>query len=373
MPSQVTIARGQQSSCADPVLDLWTTVGGLKVDLDSLEFTISELVTDPDNPTQVYPGVGRATVDVTQSCADGGGRISLGHWVADWTVPDNELVGNHVITWFFKLTAASPEQTFTELFEVVPVVGSNIDGLYATVQDLYDEGVPSTKFTVAHLLGRIEIASRMIDRFTGRWFYPRDLTIRLDGRDLDTIALAIPIIDITAVEIAYDDSETTLPFDLDSLRIYNRHITQGLTDPDDRNDPRISIYYPDSDQIRVSPEFGRFPRGRQNVIVSGTFGYTDPDGSATGCTPALIKYATTRLTIRNSPKLAKAINNVTAGTIWKQQTRQQRVEYGEPSKMAIQGAFTGDPEIDQIIVSYKRPIKLGAPQGRYRRRGQVWR
>lgn len=360
------LARGQQSSCADPVLDLYTTASGVQIDVASLEFVIFELVTDAEDPTQVYPALGRASVDVDNPCDDGGGRISIGHYVADWTVPDDALIGSYALTWYFKRTDGSPEQTYTEIFEVVAVVGGHRHDLYTTVQALRDEGVPTSKASDDLCLARIEVASRLIDRWTKRFFYPRSMELAIDGRDLDTVRTGHPIISVESIGLRYDDSEEPNQIDLSSIRIYNRHL-DGLTDPDDRNDPRIQMYYPDASLARISPEFAYFPRGRQNVVVRGVFGYTDPNGTAAGQTPILIQEATKRMAIRSLPKMAKTVNNATAGTIWKQQTRQQRVEYGEPSKMAIQGAFTGDPEIDQIIASYRRPPTLGAPQGRYRR------
>ena len=366
MSSKITIARGQSSSCLDPILDLFTTTGGVRVNVAVLEFVIFELVTDPMNPTQVYPGVGRAPVDVGNSCDDGGNQISTGHFVADWTVLDAALTGDYVIQWFFKLNIGSPEQTHSELFEVVPVVGLGIDDLYTTVQALRDEGVPATKYDDDYLLGRIEIASRTIDLFTRRFFHPKHKVIRVDGRGVHTLRLGDPIIKIDRVEIVSElDEESVSAISLNSLRIYNRHLVGDLTESDDRNDPRISLFVSDANRIRIAFDSSRFPRGRQNILVEGDFGYTDPDGTATGRTPLLISEATKLLALKNLPKKVKSIKSPVAGTIWKQQTREQRVESGEPSRMAIQGAFTGDPAIDQIIAAYRRPPRLGSPNGHF--------
>lgn len=72
------------------------------------------------NPVQVYPAVAgaRAPVDVSALCP-AGDKLSTGHFVARWTPPINEAIGSHEIRWFFRLTPASPEQTFREEFEVL--------------------------------------------------------------------------------------------------------------------------------------------------------------------------------------------------------------------------------------------------------------
>ena len=73
-------------------------------------------------------------------------------------------------------------------------------------------------------------------------------------------------------------------------------LAAGLGDPDDRKNPRLEFFH-ESDLLGVQPtpaaSLGLGPlvwlRGAQNVVIDGLFGYTDPDGSAVGRTPELIR------------------------------------------------------------------------------------
>lgn len=355
----VAIAPGQSSSCTNPVLDIFTQVSGSLVNVDSLEYIIFENVSTPGSPVQVFPPSGRATVDITQDCPTGQ-RIGTGHYVALWDVPVAELIGSHFIQWFMRLTPTSPEVEFQEEFEVLPT-GALVPGEeYCTLADVRAEGAPAS-ITDARINRMIGVASRYIDRYTGRFFSPKALTFKLDGRGHPALFLHHPIIDITSVTIELTPGTLNpLAVDLTDLAIYNRHIREGLTDPDDRNNPKIEFFRTNEDIVRAAPgsTFLLFPRGRQNVTVDGTFGYTDFDGTALGKTPDLICEACLRATLR---LLGAKINDVTsgAGTIWKEVTRDQRVEYANPDRVAIQGAFFGDPEIDQILASYRRPLHIG--------------
>ena len=101
------LARGQPSDCQNPVLDLFTQVNGILVDVAVLGFQVFD-VSDPQkqlNPVQVFPAtVGvRATVNAATLCP-AGDKLSTGHFVARWTPPIDEAIGSHEIRWFFRLT-----------------------------------------------------------------------------------------------------------------------------------------------------------------------------------------------------------------------------------------------------------------------------
>jgi hypothetical protein len=61
--------------------------------------------------------------------------------------------------------------------------------------------------------------------------------------------------------------------DLDDVEVYNRHLSQGLVDPDDRESPKIVVNVSDIAKIGF---IDYWPRGNQNIQVQGVFGYTDP-------------------------------------------------------------------------------------------------
>jgi hypothetical protein len=231
-----------------------------------------------------------------------------------------------------------------------------------TVQDIRDEGVTTKLADDAKVESLILLAAEYIENFTGRWFEPRSRTFKLDGRGHAALFLHHPIISIASVTIELTPGTVNpLPVDLDDLSVYNRHVREGLTDPDDRNNPKIEFFRSNEDLRRATPGsvFLVFPEGRQNVTVEGVFGFTDYDAlDPQGKTPPLIAEVAKRLVIRLLPlKVRQSLQG--SGAIWKMVTRDQRVEFGEPTRLAIQGAFTGDPEIDQILARYRRPPHIG--------------
>lgn len=350
----------QTSDCSNPELDIFITVSGTKVDVSSLEYIVFEDVTTPGVPIQVFPSSGRATADVTQDCPTGD-RLGVGHYVAKFTVPTAEPIGSHLLKWFFKLTPTSPEVTFVEEFEIILVGAPAPTDTYCSVQDLRDEGVTVAVANDVRLQKLVKLASRYIENYTGRWFTPRTLTFKLDGRGTSVLFFHHPIISINTVTIELTPGTVNpLALDLNDLSIYNRHVREGLLDPDDRNNPKLEFFRSNEDIIRAAPgsTFLVFPIGRQNVEIDGVFGYTDFDSTPKGKTPELIREACARIAIRLLPlKVKQGLGG--AGSIWKMVTRDQRVEFGEPSRIAIQGAFTGDPEIDQLLAKFRRPPHIG--------------
>lgn len=368
------IARGQSSGCSNPLLDVFFQVNGVTTDVGLLEYIIYEKVTDPGVPTQVYPAAegDRATVDLGLCGIGAGGKITTGRYVADFTPAIDAPLGTWSIRWFFKLSVASPEQTFSEEFEVIPEVSAYSDNGYCTVKSLRDEGVP-VSFTDSYLMAKIARWSRWIDKITGRFFEARELTISLDGSGGRAQLLEIPIISVT--EVVMDSSPfspSDLPIDADLFRVYNRHLTQGLTNPDDRDNPKIEFFHTSDDILasHASYSFTRliWPRGQHNITLTGIFGYTDPDGSPTGGTPYDICELCKLLVLRDiHPKYSsadKSADAMSSGRIKRMKTRDQEIEYHNSMSLgagnAFAGAFTGDPAIDSLIAMYMRPPHLGA-------------
>lgn len=349
------LARGQASDCSNPELDLYTLVNGVRTDMYSVEFVIQENVTNPGTPVQVFPPAGRQALNVTDLCPTGE-KLGTGHYVAPWTPELTEPLGEHIVQWYFKLTASSPEQTFCESFEILPEATGSTGIGYCTVQDIRDEGVPST-ISDERIQEMIVVASHFVDAYTVRFFSPRSLSFRLDGRGNRSMLLEHPIIDVTNVEI--DDSVV----DLADVVVYNRHMTQQLFYPDDRDDPRIELVQPVTDlQLRQHTASG-FPIGQQNVLIEGVFGYTDPDGSTYGQTPVLICEATKLLVMRELPLkyTSGGMDDTAIGyKIIEMKTRYQSVKFSDPNKLGVYGPgpFTGDRRIDNILLRFRAPPRL---------------
>lgn len=370
------LARGQASDCANPELDVFFKVNGILTDVFSLEYVIEEDVTTPGTPIQVFPASGRATSDVSALCPTGD-KISTGNYVALYTPVLSEPIGTHKLRWFFKLTASSPEQTFSEEFEVLPEASASSGDGYCTVGELRGLGVPSTGVgakTDAQLQFLIQRASRLIDLYTGRYFSPRTLTIRLNGTGRHGLLLGDPIISISSIKLIGDDLLPTVSeIELDDVRIYNRHLSQNLINPDDRENPLIEFLVFDERHETFGLQSAhnlfhphRWPEGTQNVEVSGIFGYTEFDGSATGRTPDLISMVTCLMVIRDLPSpFLNPDKREDARNRWRVKrlkTRDQEIEYISAEKLGSRavGFFTGDPEIDKIIAAFVRPPNFGA-------------
>lgn len=367
-----SISRGESSSAQHPLLDVFLshTSTGIPIVPSSLEFVVYELVTVPSVETQVYPVSGRQAVDLV---ADG---IADGRYAAAWTPGGAEPLGAHRIRWFIKTAPASAEVTFAEDFtviagpEVTAGAGPVVDG-YVTIAELRAEGITTAMASDARLGAVIARVSRQIEFWTGRFFAPRAKTVKLDGTGNRKLLLGDPIISVSRVRILHaidevDDEEDFTDIGITSMRVYNRHLTQNLTDPDDRDSPKLEFIsaYIEGDWN------GHFPRGVQNIEVTGLFGYTDFDGTATGKTPDLIKHAAVLMALREVPLASDTDGRDDIrlrGRLTKMKTRDQEVGYSTRASdtagafsAAGAGRMTGDAEIDTILERYARPLALGS-------------
>lgn len=231
--------------------------------------------------------------------------------------------------------------------------------MYATVADLRAEGVTEAAASDARIESLIALAGSYIERMTGRFFEPRAQTLRLDGTGGRVLPLGQPIVSVEAVFVDSSPfSPGGAPVDPTSYRVYNRHVTEGLLLPDDRDNPRIELLGCDE----PFPGVGRlgWPRGQQNVEVRGVFGYTEPDGSPTGRTPELIRHVVKLLVLRELPKMADLDRREEATKRWRITSERTRDQAYTIEASRLYGAFTGDPDIDTILVAFSRPPDLGA-------------
>jgi hypothetical protein len=239
---------------------------------------------------------------------------------------------------------------------------------YATVQQMRDEGVTVAQASDPQLLAKVQRASRLIERWTGRWFYPRAGVFLMDGKTTGILQIGPPIISISEIRLLGQGSvfitSSNEIVDLTQVRVFNRHLTEEMFDPDDRNDPRIQWLRFDPYLSRGrSPEIfsaGLFPLGVQNIQVTGMFGYTDPDGSPTGKTPDLINFACMLMVVRDLPMLADVDardESRNRARVISLTTRGQSIAWS-PNKTT--NGWTGDREIDDLIASFRRPPTLGA-------------
>jgi len=390
MPS---LGRGQTSDCTNPVLDIHTAVGNPAVatDVAVLEFRIFDISTPTKRatPVQVFPVLAGTyqALDPTLDCP-AGVRLSVGRYAAVYTVDAAEPLGDHLIEWRFRQSVVHPLETFCEEFYVTPSLVINPDdNVYCSVAEIRAEGYSELMldgFTAQQFDDRIttliRIASRYVEKVTGRWFYAlqfdEDNRFVLDGKGgwittpfnvrsgARTLHLEIPIIRLDKMFIrsdgTFNPSLTEINLSGQLVQVYNRHIS-GNVHPDDRENPRIAFTQVRAVETVASglyPAPHVFPEGRLNVHLEGVFGYTDPDGSAFGRTPDLIRQVTCRLVARDirldSDECEKfASNNKFRILKDKEGTTDIRLQ-----ELWLKGAFTGDPRIDNVLMSYKRPPRI---------------
>lgn len=365
------LARLQSSSCANPVLDVYTQVNGILTDVAVLSFQIWDKSTG--TAVQVFPASPgtKFPVDVGTDCP-AGGRLSVGRYVAAWSVPSNAPVGTYQIRWYIQLTPSVAEQVYIEEFEVLPeIVATGTEPGYVSVAEMRDEGVTTSMASDTRLAQRILIASRFVEASTRRFFYPKAMTVTLDGSGGPKLFLDDPIIAVSSVAFEesplYPSSFSSIASE--TVRVYNRHLTEQLTEPDDRNNPKLELFNPGFYRSSGAALYSGahqlvFPRGQRNVRVVGVFGYTDYDSAITsGKTPELIKHVTKLLVLRNLAPLADTsarFDALVRHRLTSERTRDQSYTIAPLGNQGGGALFTGDPEIDHVLSFYQRPPGMGA-------------
>lgn len=338
-------------SPANPGLDIWTT-STLSDASSGTEWSA------PKDPTSLSfeilkedPTTGAQTSVVTETTLVlAAARIGtqVGHFAASWTVPGG-TTGRHIVRW--RATAPDGRQArFDRYFDVLSVPSSTADGLWFPVSDLRAEGVLDTDASDFRLLTTMRTSQALVERYTGRRFGVHEGTYSIDGSGTARLPLRDPVILVSSMNATpgngvYDPSE---------FIVYNRAIRQGgFMSPDDRDDSAIEL------------AGGRFHLGRQNVKVSGLFGYTEYDGSFTGCVPILIQLACKMICMRELWKLADVSERDSWRNRWRiagETTRDQSYTMGSAGGQdgSAGGPYTGDRAIDDLLLMYRRPFGIGA-------------
>lgn len=305
--------------------------------------------------------------------SSGSNRLGPGRYAAAWTPDSGNNPGQYFVRWYFQVTT-EPEQSFDQEFELVAAPYRAGQSHYCTVGDLIDMGMPST-ISAAKAQRLIEKASKLVETYTGRGsgaFDPVYKIVEVNGPSARAVLLGEPICAIEGVQMTIVSAfgQSNLSIISQALRIYNRHLTSRLMNPDDRDSPKLEfIHGNDLNGIGSTTDNNTasgyrldtlvWPRGNKNVQITGIFGYTEWDGSMVGCTPSMLRQATAMIIFRNF--LASCTDDreavQRASRIIQENTRDQGFQYAQPW---LKGWLTGDAEIDQILVSFVRPPSFGA-------------
>jgi hypothetical protein len=208
--------------------------------------------------------------------------------------------------------------------------------MYATVADLRAEGVTAAMAADDRLASLIEEAGKTIDRMTGWFFEPRAMTLALDGRGSPTIEPPVPVIRLDRLAIAGGEVA------LSDVVVMGAPVAPGFDSP------------------RLTLADGRcFPCGRGNVVAEGLWGFTEPDGTPVGRTPLEIRRACMLLVLRLLHPLAGEAS-ADARNRWRILEERTRDQSYRLDGIKDTGPFTGDFEIDSIILRYRRAAGVGA-------------
>jgi hypothetical protein len=209
--------------------------------------------------------------------------------------------------------------------------------VYATVQDLRDEGIAEAQASDARLLALIDEATHTIDRITGWFFEPREMTVYMNGRGTPSIEPPYPPIALTELTL----NERLISLDSGELVIIGAPVQPGFSGP------------------RLTLKAGVFYVGASNVVGDGIWGFTEDDGTPHGRTPLAVRRACILMVLRMLPLMGSddAADVKNAWRIIEERTRDQSYKLDKPG---IASSITGDPETDQILCRYARPMGLGA-------------
>lgn len=211
--------------------------------------------------------------------------------------------------------------------------------MYVTVADVRSEGITPAMASDARLSALIADACAFVDAATGWFFEPRALTLMLDGRGAASLEPPYPPIRVDALLV----DGAALSLAADDLVVEGAPVMPGFAAP------------------RLTLRRGRrFPKDVGNVEVRGVWGYTEPDGTAFGRTPASIRTATIQLVVRALPLLGDTASWSDARQRWRlaeERTRDQSYRL-HPPELTTQ--LTGDPEIDTVLLRHRRPAGLGS-------------
>jgi hypothetical protein len=166
------------------------------------------------------------------------------------------------------------------------------------------------------------------------------LVLRATNAGHRTIEPPVPPIRIDALAVEYEGALSTAPADL---------VVDGAPVAPGFMGPRITLRHGH-----------RFPRGVSNVSATGLWGYTETDGTPAGRTPAAIRTVTMQLVLRALPLLTNGEAWESARHRWRlaeERTRDQSYRLTPPTFSTF---ITGDPDIDLVLLRYRRPQGLGA-------------
>lgn len=303
------LPRGVASTCAAPGLIAYVLDdAGLLVAPFELGFRVYDASTAElrEAPTQVWPADPNDEVAVDLDlCADGGHGLGVGRYVAAFTPAATWRTGRYEIEWRLQLVSGGVERRWREPFDLLATTLYPRGPTHVLLSQLREAGVTATAIGDVRLLEVVVRHSRMVEKMTRRSFGPRFARQRFDGPSGPTLLLVDAIIALEAVRVSSALDVTVgdaLLVENEDLKVFSRHLSQGLLAPDDRDNPRIEFASRGDERLRLV-SVNTFVPGSQNIIVDAVWGYTEPGDAPAGTVPELVERAVFLMTLRDLPSI----------------------------------------------------------------------
>jgi hypothetical protein len=365
------LTRGEDSKATNPVLQLFTRQGELLTDPVSGSFRIEQVANPETTPAVV---VSPTALDLALA-ASGGHKLGTGRFLVPTGSTAGFAIGTHRVVYDYAMEAGGRTYTQVIEFEILDPRefpnGHTYSGLCSS-RSLYRDGFFDFAGTPPDKLHRhISRESAKLEGLTERFFEPRFLSLKLNGQErpiffVDEAVIAVEKIEAISRSPNSAAASTSL-FDSASYRVFNRHLN-GLLNPDDRYNPQISLV--ETRRIAgVTAVDGDFswPFGKQNVQITGVFGFTDPDVQPDevliGHTPEdFVQIIGTLATRYLSNPDFSSIATWKPGLTKAYRTRDQQISfYGASGNVNYTGGLTGDSLVDGLLQRFFKPARLSYP------------
>ncbi len=235
-------------------------------------FEVSAQILDVEDPNSPQVVLGSATLV----------NFGIGAYYIDWTVPENQKTVTHRACWTWRLFDGSDEESECYDFEVISASFFSPEIFYLTPADFYNEGWDPEFFKPEMINKRLKLVQQYIEKVTGFIFRRYNYQFFLDGNGTRLCRVPQPIISVSDIAFAQGFNSYRSE-NLKDFIVYNRY------QPDDRWNPKIEVSeFTVDDIFSFGGSLGRFPKGTQNIRITGEFGFVE---EGTMDTPQPIKDA----------------------------------------------------------------------------------
>jgi len=357
------LAKVEQSSVANPVLQLFCRSGGYLADLYSGTFKIDDIHSHSVALVNKVPSTSFTAAH----------KLGTGRYVVPTGATSSWNYGTHRATCTYKMENGGPDFIQVIDFEVLDAAdwasGASYVGYLSTRRAWQDSFAAST-VAVATLHRQIAEVSRRIEAWTGRWFEPRYLKVKKTGKSDPVLILNQPVIALEDIYAVWQTTTGTDTYKYEQYlyKVYNRHL-DGFMEEDDRVFPKIELTDVDGSVVEVS-DFA-WPYGNQNIELRGVFGWTDPEFDPNnsqvlvGQTPLDIGRACGVLVARmNEDPTMTSTMTWSPSSVRSIRTRDQSITFGgsgggSSSSSGGSSEPSGDALVDAILIKYCTPMAVG--------------